>query len=243
MTPEKLAQTIRQKTRTNSATFTDSDLLLYVNRKKDEIASLIAEQDEGYFEVPQTTNLVAGQREYPLPYDKMIGVVKVEAKLDGVNFIPLDELEVAGIKDPILNESDIINKFSNNKGQAFFDLTRSSIYIYSGEITDVDAGLKIVCSTWPSDISDLSESELDISMDPSSTALGFPREMHNLLVEGVVIEWKGDREKPLPLTQNELNYTRRLKDKIRSLTGQNKSRTITRGFQHSTAFWNHGYNL
>lgn len=243
MKPLVFAKTIRQKTRTNSTTFTDEDILLYANRKKDEIAAMIAERDEGYFEVPQYTSLNADQREYPLPYDKMVGIVKVEAKLNGTDFIPLDELEVSGIKSPILAESDIVNKFSNDKGMAFYDLRRSSIYIYSGAITSVTNGLYIICNIFPADLTDLTDNTTDISVDPSGTALGFPRELHSLWVEGICIEWKGDKEKPIPLTQAEMSWERRMRQKINQLTSQNKSRTITRALQHSTALGNNGYDL
>ena len=64
MTGTKLAALIRYKTRTNSTTFTDADILELVNTFKDEISSLIVEKNAGYFVIPTTFNLVADQREY-----------------------------------------------------------------------------------------------------------------------------------------------------------------------------------
>ena len=80
MTGTQLAALIRYKTKTNSTTFTDADMLPLVNTFKDEIASMIVERNNGMFLVPSTFNLVADQREYAFPDDMLNRLHKFEVK-------------------------------------------------------------------------------------------------------------------------------------------------------------------
>ena len=57
------ASLVRKKTRTNSTTFTDADLLLYANTFKDEIAEMLSKEvGEDIFGLRLTRDLVADQR-------------------------------------------------------------------------------------------------------------------------------------------------------------------------------------
>ena len=46
----------------------------------------------------------------------------------------------------------------------------------------------------------------DMSADPSTTSHGMPREAHEIWARSVIIEYKNSKEKPIPLTEKELNY-------------------------------------
>lgn len=229
MTPAKFASYVRKKTRTNSTTFPDPDILIYMEVRQDELAQDIMKADEDILLIPQYANLVASttvaNREYPLPQDMLANIKRVEAKLDGTEYIKLEEIDSSKIKTDILTESEVVENFSNEYGKAFFDLTRKSLVIYSGTITATEAGLKIFVNTWPEPIADLAATN-DMSQDPSTTTHGIPRELHEIWARGVIIDYKESREKPIPLTQRELNYKIDKMTAIKSLQPQNTDRDI-----------------
>lgn len=231
MTPKELANYVRFKTRTNSSTFTDADILMLMKIRQDELAKDILDADEDILLIPQYSNLVANQREYSLPIDMLSSIKRVEAKLDGTNFIKLNELDIVSLQHSILSETEITNNFSNEEGKAYFDLTRKSLYIYSGIVSNVADGLKIWVNSWPTAISDLT-SEVDMSVDPSTTTFGIPRELHEIWARGIIIDYKGSRENPIPLSEQELNYGI---DKIRSINSL-KPQNLDREFIGSTPF-------
>lgn len=223
MTPVEFAQHVRFMTRTNSTTFSDAEIIALMKIRQDELAKEIIDVDEDILLIPQYSNLVANQREYPLPQDMLASLKRVEAKLDGTNYIRLSELDIASLHETVLTESLITQNFSNEINGAFFDLTRKSIYIYSGTITSVTDGLRVWCNTWPSPIGDLS-AIADMSIDPTTTTHGIPRELHEIWARGVIIDYKGSREKPIPLTEKELSYKVDKTAAIHSLKPQNRGR-------------------
>lgn len=225
MTPAELATHVRFMTRTNSTTFTDAEILALMKIRQDELSKDIIDVDEDILLIPQYTNLVANQREYPLPADMLSSIKRVEAKLDGTNFITLKELDIVSLTDSTLSESLITQNFSNEEGGAFFDLKRKSLYLYSGTITSVTDGLEVWVNTWPTAITDLS-STADMSQDPSTTTHGIPRELHEIWARGIIIDWKGSREKPIPLTEKELSYKLDKIIAINSLKPQNRDRQV-----------------
>ena len=211
MTPEELAFHVRDQTRTNSTTLTDTLILRYMKIRQDEIAQDILKADEDILLIPQYTSLVLDQRSYPLPADILSRIKRVEAQFNGEDWIPLTEIDITEMNIPISSETDITNAFNNyqlsknNPGGARFDMLRRSVYIYSGSITEVANGLRVWCNTWPAAIGDLS-STADMSQDPSTTTHGIPREMHEIWARGVIIFYKESRERPIPLTERELKY-------------------------------------
>ena len=241
MTPAELASYVRLKTRTNSDTLTDANIITLLDARIDFIAQRILEADEDIFLVPQTTNLKAGQREYSFPSDVLSRIKRVEAKLDETNFLVLGEFDYPTYRKPT-DESNITNEFANLEGECFFKIMRKSIIIYSGTITDVTDGLKIWCKTWPAHISDLS-STTDMSADPSTTTHGIPRACHQLLADGVVIDWKESREKPIPLSERELAYELRVRQAIDTLRRGNLDREVIGHLPGSGKVWDDGYNL
>jgi len=239
MTPAKLATYVRYKTKTNSTTFPDAEILAYMEVRQDEMARKILSVDEDILLVPMTTSLVANQREYPFDDDIISRIKRVEVKLDGTNFIPLYEIDLTSIKVPISTENDITNQFENEKGNAFYDLLRKSIYIYSGTITEVTDGLKAWINTYPTPITDLS-STTDLSEDPSVTTHGIPRALHGMWAKGVIIDYKESREKPIPLSENERNYDKDLATATSTLKRGNYDREV---IGHVPTKWADGTDL
>jgi len=243
MTPVKFAEHVRFMTRTTSITFTDAQIISLMAIRQDEIARAILKTDEDILLIPQYANLVVSTitaREYPQPQDILSRIKRVEAKLDGTNYIVLNEFDVTSYRKAISTEADIIANFSNLEGEAFFDILRKSIVIYSGTLTAVTDGLKILVNTYPAAITDLALTS-DMSQDPSTTTHGIPRAMHEIWARGIIIDYKSSREKPIPLSERELNYKNDLEETIQTLKHGNLDREVIGVI--SDDMWNHGYNL
>lgn len=225
MTNAQFATLVRLKTRTSSTTFTDADIITFMRNRQEEIAEAIIRTDEDILLVPQTTSLVLNQREYPYPADILSRIKRVEAKLDGTNWLKLSETDITKFSYPIASETDITYRFSNEQDHCFYDLSRKSLIIYSGSITAVTDGLKLWCDTYPTAITDLALST-DMSVDPSTTTHGIPKAMHRLWATGVVIDYKSSREKPIPLTESELAYEKDLQRAIETLKHGNLDRVV-----------------
>lgn len=227
MSPAKFAAYVRLKTRTNSTTFTDADMLIFMEQRQDELAQEIIKLDEDLLLIPQTFNLVASttSREYSFPSDILARIKRVEAKLNGTDFVKLDEIDMSTINTPLATEADITDNFGNEYGQAKFDMLRKSIVIYSGTITAVTAGGKFWCDTWPEPLTSLA-STTDMSVDPSTTTHGIPRELHKVWATGVIIDYKESRQKPIPLNETELAYERDLQKAVNTLKHGNLDREI-----------------
>ena len=239
MTPVEFAQHVRFMTRTNSSTFTNADIIALMKIRQDELAKDILDADEDILLIPQYTDLNANQREYPLPQDKLASIKRVEAKLDGTNFIKLIEFDPTTYGRTINSETDITQNFSNDEGNAYFDLMRNSIKIYSGTITDVSGGLKVLVNTWLEPITDLAATA-DMSQDPSTTTHGIPRELHEIWARGVIIDWKSSREKPIPLSERELSYKADKVIAINSLKPQNRDRVVIGQLPNASTRGNEG---
>jgi len=228
MTPVEFAYHVRFMTKTTSGTFTDAQILALMKLRQDEIALAILDVDEDILLIPQYTNLVPSSitaREYPQPPDILSRIKRVEAKLDGTNYIVLNEFDVTSYRKSISTEASIIANFSNLEGGAFFDIIRKSIFIYSGTLTAVTDGLKILVNTYPAAITDLALAS-DLSQDPSTTTHGIPRAMHEIWARGVIIDYKSSREKPIPLSERELSYEKDLGKKIKALKHGNLDREV-----------------
>jgi len=225
MTPIQLASYVRLKTKTNTTTFTDADIIVLANIYIDDFAKEILKVNEDYFGMPHTANLTANQREYPFPAEILNQIKFLEAKLDGTNWIKLKEFDL-NTYSRTTDESTITSNFSNNEDEAFYDLFRNSIWIYSGTITDVTSGLKLWSFDYPAHLTDLSLST-DISVDPTTTTGGFPRAFHELLCRRIIIEKKGMGDKPIPLTDNEQLFKFDFENALDSLRPANLDRAVT----------------
>jgi hypothetical protein len=225
MTPEELAAYVRFKTKTNSTVFTDADILTVANVVKNRLVDRALESDEDLFEVPTYMSLVANQREYPLISSLLSRINRVEALLDGTNWLKLDEFSLTEYKFPISSEALITERFSNEEGLAKFDIMRNAIWIYSGTITSVTDGLKIWLNTRPANIVSMAGTT-DMSVDPSTTTHGIPAGLHNVLATGIIIEYKESQEKPIPLTEMEQNYKDDVEKALQNLKKANYDREI-----------------
>ena len=225
MTPAEFTTFVRYKTRTNSTTLSDSDILALMKIRQDEIAREILKAREDILLIPQYADLVAGYREYPLPSDIIASYKRVEAKLDGTNWLKLTEIDLTQISFPISTEADIVARFANLEDECFYDQRRNAIYIYSGTITDVSDGLRVWCNTYPAPITDLT-STTDMSIDPSTTTHGIPRELHELWARGVIIDYKESREKPIPLNEREIKYVYDLHEAVATMKNANQDREV-----------------
>lgn len=241
MTPATFAALVRYKCRVNSTVFPDAELLAYMNSRLDELSADILKTDEDILLIPQYTTLVANQREYPEPSDMLSRIKRVEAKLDGTNWIKLNEMDITQHDYPITLEADITKYFTNNEGEAYFDIMRKAITIYSGTITDVTNGLRMWINTFPTTISDLTESTTDMSVDPSVYTHGIPRELHEIWARGVIIDFKSSREKPIPLTERELRYDLDKKTALDTLRHGNLDREVIGLLPPSSARGNDGF--
>lgn len=227
----QFAKLIRFRTRTNSTTFSDADLVAVANMVKDKLATKVIKADENIFTMPMYANLAvkldgSPQREYPMPGDILSKIKRVEAMLDGSEYILLDELQLNQYKD-VTDEATIVANFQNIKGMAFYELTRRSIKLYTGTFGAVSRGLKLHANIYPADITATTLTlDTDISIDPTTTSFGLPRELHPVWVDGVVIEWKNSREKPIPLTESELLWDKNVNSAISDIRNANQDREI-----------------
>ena len=235
MTPVQFAEYVRLKTRTDSTTFTNDDIVIFMRQRQDDIAQEVLKAKEDILLIPQVDDLVASSitaREYSVPVDILSRLKRIEAKLDGTTWTPLTEIDLTDIRVSIATETEITNTFNNsrvskqNPGGARYDIIRKSIFIYSGTITATTDGLKMWCNTWPTAITNLALTG-DMSVDQSTTTHGIPRALHHLWAKGVIIDYKTSKEKPIPLTEREPFYEGDLRKAIETLRHGNLDREVT----------------
>lgn len=241
MTPAQAADHIRYMTRTNSTTFTDTEIINLGRLQSDFLSRKLLDPDENILLLPHLTDLQADVREYKLPDNILSRVRKVEAKFDGTNWIPLLSKDFHNITDPT-DETNITTNYTNLENEAYYSIYRKSLYILSGTITDVTSGLKLWCMTHMAYIEDLT-STTDMAVDPSNTTHGMPKELHELWCRGIIIDYKQSREKPIPLTESEQLYKFDLQESINTLKRASLDRDVTGYLPPATARWNNGYNL
>ncbi|MCP3684653.1 MAG: hypothetical protein GY861_18455 [bacterium] len=218
MTGTEFASYIRQSTNTDSTSFTDAEIIVWANIMKDEMSADMTEAFTDYFQIPYTTSLVADQREYAIPAN-FIKVKRLEAKIDGTNFVKVTPFDISNDDRPLRAETDITSAFSSQRPK--YDYFRGSIKIYSGTISAVTNGLAGDFIVYPSAITadgagstlDLTGSD-DLSVNPSTTAAGVPRNFHMLWADGVVIKYKNTRDRPIPLTEGEQMWQQRFAQQI-----------------------------
>lgn len=227
MTPVKFAALVRFYTGTNSTTFSDTNILLLANTLKDEMCAEIAELNEDYFVMRFYRDLDPTQplsgRSYAFPAEALTKIKYVQAKLDGTEWSHLTEFDINSFKRPI-DEASIIEAWTGRKPQ--FDIVSRALVIYSGDaIISVTDGLVLHATMYPDDLTSLAGTT-DMSEDPTATAFGIPRPMHELLARRVSIAFKSSKDKPIPLSEKERQWEvdwQRVKDQLK---GQNLDRTV-----------------
>lgn len=197
------ARTARSLTRQNSTTFPDQLMVDFVNLAKSEIEGRIVSADGGYLEMTAYADMVAGQRVYELPSDILNRVVKVEVKMDGENYYPMNEIDFNMIRFPISDEAAIMSYSSAYPVR--YSLYRGSLYIWSGiTIPAVSQGLMLYYNVSSHDwvTGDLSQ-PVDISIDPTPTSVGLPTEFHPVLLYMLTRKFKLTRDNPIALDAEE----------------------------------------
>lgn len=233
MTFTEFATYVRFKTKTNSTTFTDAQILALANVAKDDIAEEISKANEDFFLREFVRNLEAGKRRYSFSADVMSHMKALSLKLDGTNWVSdIKEVDMASLKNSTNTEANI---------QAYFSNTTPAIEVYSSgfrilsgaPIIAVTEGISLWALEYPANFTSLASST-DMSVNPTETSFGFPRAFHKLLATRVIIDYKESKEKPIPLTQREQNYELDLKNKIESISPQNLSREVNSTYPRDT---------
>lgn len=237
MTGTQLAALIRYKTKTDTATFLDADILVLVNIYKDEIAGQIQVVRPEIWNIPTTDDLVADQREYAFPSDVMNNLVKLELKFTASG----DLVETKSIKrndyNNVIQESVIVAHFDNIKPCYF--IRRQAIYILSGTIIAVTDGIELVYNAFPVNLANVAGST-DLSVDPSTTTHGFPKEFHELWARRVSIAYKDRNE--VRLSKKELDYDRDLEKKLDEFSTVDLSQSLTGKLPSSDKTGDDGFN-
>jgi hypothetical protein len=223
MTPAQFAAYIRKQTKTNSTTFPDADILLYANIIKNDLAKEVTKANEDYFGVELKRDLVAGKRNYAFPTYMLNNMKYLQAKLDGTTQQVLKEFDVNTYKTATDEDSILANWAGKSPS---FDIYGNEIIIYSDSaIIDVTEGLILWSIIYPADLTSLSGTS-DMSENPTLTSFGIPTELHFVWAAKVIIEYKNSKEKPIPLTEREVNVNNDLTLAINSLKGLNLDRSL-----------------
>ena len=202
MTGTELAALIRYNTKTNSTTFTNTDMLPLVNVYIKEIAAKIVELNLGYFLIPATFSLVANQREYGFPDEMLSRMQKLEIKFSSSD----SRFPAQFIKDyrGSETESEIVKSYSNEPDGFAYTIRRRAVLILSGTISAVTSGGRLWYHQYPAALANLTGStELDI--DPTTTTFGFPRQFHLDLANLVSRHYKDNKPRRIPLSDAEKN--------------------------------------
>lgn len=223
MTQAQFAEYIRKKTKTNSTTLPDAEILLYANIIKDDLAKEVNKANEDYFGIRIVRDLVAGKRNYLFPSYVMGKIKYLQAKLDGTNPKRLNEFDINTYERPT-NESKILANWAGQ--EPTFDIFGGEIVIYSDStIIEVTGGLELWAIIYPADLTSLAGTA-DMSIAPSNITFGMPRQLHMVWATKVIIEYKTSKERPIPLTEREQNIQIELDTAINSLKNQNLDRAI-----------------
>lgn len=234
MTKSEFATYIRFKTKTNSSTFTDAQIIALANVRKDDIAEEITKINEDFFLREFVRNLEADKRRYSFPSDVMSHMKTLNLKLDGTNWVTdIAEVDMATQAGrPIASEADIVANFSSSLPK--IEVYSSGFMILSGAaIEAVVEGISLWAVQYPADLDSIS-GDTDMSVNPTTTTFGMPRAFHKLWADGVIIDYKSSKEKPIPLTEREQNWEVYLHRKIDSISPQNLSREITADYPRDT---------
>lgn len=220
---------VRKKTKTNSTTLPDADLVLLANAEKDDLAELITnEVGEDFFLVPWKRDLVAAQREYTLPNQIMLHLKRVVAMFDGSTWSdPLNEIDVNQVRMPLITEANVQAAFMGK--EPVFDLLDRGIRLLSEvPIIDVTDGLRVDAMIYPSDLSTGSLAlSTDLSIPTSTITTAMPRATHKVWVLRTSIAYKESRPKKIPLTTEERNIEFYVERMLNNLRGRNLDRSYT----------------
>lgn len=243
----------RKKSKTNTTTFPDADMLLYIKTKLPQFQADIEEVNEDYMGSIEFRDLRATgttgtyedtgvtylSREYNLPSDMIPRIKYVSAMLNGSDWIRLRQYDLNDVKIPF-EEARILERFTNDEGIAGYEIFRGSLFLLTGEIKNaVDDGLKI----WTYSFSSLPASipvaggEGDVEFD----TYGIPETMQELFALALSMEWKSNQDVPVPFSGAEQNFYALYAKSLQSLKSTDRSNEIT--FERPVDRYDNGFNL
>lgn len=204
----EFADLVREYTKTNTSTFTDARVVLLANAIIESMASDIEERKRTYFELEASQNINADQRKYAFAENILNNIKRVEVLLDnedGTTWKKLSPMSLNTFPDP--TDETSITAYFQDKNNAYA-LSDGWIYIWTGEtLIDVANGLKLFYSIYPQKITTAMLAEgLDMSVPYDVDSFGIPRLIHELVARRVSIDYKTNRDKPMPLSAKELMY-------------------------------------
>jgi hypothetical protein len=242
----------RRKSKTNTTTFSDRDMLLYFKAKVPQFQADIEKVNEDYMGSIDVRDLrVTGEgtyvdegetypsREYNLPVDLIPRIKFVQAKLDGINWLRLEEYDINDIKIPF-KEEYIKETFNNTSGVAGYTIFRGSLFLLCGEIEEaVVGGLELFGYSY----SELPDARVvaNSSDDVDLELYGIPKSMHELLATALCIEYKSNLETPVQTTQDEQLFPITYTEKLKSLRKLNRGKEIS--FSRPEDGFDGGFNL
>ncbi len=222
MTPVELANLIRLRTRTNSTTFIDADILTYVNTHMDSISAEIIKANEDYFGFREVRNLEANKRNYSFDAEMLSQMKYLQMKIDEEWFVLKEkDINYLGINT---DETSIQNAWKG-KDPAFLIFGKEIILLTEDAIVYTENGLNLWSIVYPNHLTSLTGTT-DFSVPDSTVECGFPRQFHELLATAVVIDWKDSQDNPIPLTAKEADFNNELIRKVNSIKGMNLDRSI-----------------
>lgn len=136
-------QKARKETNTSNYQLSDSELLDYLNRRRNELANeIIRSVNEDFFYEIFTTDLIAGQNEYSLQecsaekegIKKLISIEVKRNEQEPYRLIPKKSMSTTGLS---LEEMG-----SLSKTQAFWDIKDSSIFLFPASDDPVLDGIR-----------------------------------------------------------------------------------------------------
>lgn len=243
----------RKKTKTNSSTFTDADMILYIKAKLPQFQADIEEVNEDlmgsveYRDLRVTgttgsyvdTGVTYISREYNLPADMIPRIKTISAKLNGTDWIRLKNYDLNDIKIPF-EEDRILETFTNDEGIAGYELFRSSIFLLTGAITSVvSGGLKIWTYSFtaaPATMPVVGSAE-DVEFD----MYGVPETMHELFAIALGMEWKSNQEMPVAYNSSEQNFYALYSKALGSLRSMDRDKEMI--FRRPSDRYSNGFNL
>ena len=224
MTGAALLALIRRKTHTTTATYPDADVLIDVNLAIEEMAVDIQKVREHIWEITTLDDLADDVREYDFPAALLNNMTDLELMFAaGDDYVQAHPSARRHYND-VLQESVIVNNFDNDDPEYF--IRRKKIYILSGTIVDVTNGIKLVHSSFPATLANLTGSA-DLSVNPSASTHGFPREFHPLLATMVSMGYKS--RNGIKLSQLEGNFWSDLEKKLDAFSVSDTGRSIKGG--------------
>jgi len=176
-----------------------------------------------YFLVPTTFNLLDNQREYGFPDDKLNRIHKLEIKFVATEsrFPAKYDKDYHGSE----TESEIVKNFSNAPDGFHYVIRRRAVLILSGTIIAVTGGGRLWYHAYPADLANLTGTT-DLSVDPSTTTFGFPRQFHFDLANLVSRQYKSSKPKPIPLSVDEAQVERSIQDHLTAVSTVDNSAEV-----------------